>query len=376
MMKKLLCALIALTILCTAALVPVSAETPKYERLLLLGDSITYGYGLEGDVNSCPSYGNLVRDELGLDSAHFKNAAVNGYTSEQLLALLPKIQSEIKASDLIIVTIGGNDLLHLVWSALDAVFEGGFRDFSQLPDVLADPAKMQKLLDQLTLTSITSAIVKYTTNMAAITSYLRTNAPETEIIFLAQYDPMEGVEGIDGLSAVSAAAINMLNAAMKSQAEISGCTYLDAYTPFRGHAKDWTNILAIDIHPNKEGHRQLYLLVMDYLNSKSVTPSDTTPAETTPTETTPETTPSETTPGETTPSETTPEVPTSTEPVTEPETTPIAPDGTTTPAADTSSAQLTDVEPKPGKSGCGSVVSLGLLAAALPLAVLVIKKKH
>ncbi len=183
---------------------------------------------------------------------------------------------------------------------------------------------------------------------------------------------MEGVSGIEGLSAVSAAAINMLNAAMKSQAEISGCTYLDAYTPFRGHAKDWTNILAIDIHPNKEGHRQLYLLVMDYLNSKSVTPSDTTPAETSPTETMP----AETAPTETTPGETTPEVPVSTEPVTEPETTPSAPDGTTTPAADTSSAQLTDVEPKPGKSGCGSVVSLGLLAAALPLAVLAIKKKH
>lgn len=372
MMKKFLCALIALTILCAEALVPVSAETLKYERMLLLGDSITYGYGLEGDVNSCPSYGNLVRDELGLDAAHFKNAAVNGYTSEQLLALLPKIQSDVKASDLIIVTIGGNDLLHLVWSALDAVFEGGFRDYSQLPDVLADPAKMKKLLDQLTLTDITSAIVKYTTNMAAITGYLRTNAPEAEIIFLAQYDPMEGVSGIEGLSAVSAAAINMLNAAMKSQAEISGCTYLDAYTPFRGHAKDWTNILAIDIHPNKEGHRQLYLLVMDYLNSKSVTPSDTTPAETAPTETMP----AETAPTETTPGETTPEVPTSTEPVTETVTTPGAPDGTTTPAADTSSAQLTDVEPKPGKSGCGSVVSLGLLAAALPLAVLAIKKKH
>lgn len=360
-MKKIICAALALIILGAAALLPVSAAAPKYSRLLLLGDSITYGYGLEGDVNSCASYGNLVKADLGLDAAHFKNAAVNGYTSEQLLALLPSVQSYVKSSDLIIITIGGNDLLHIVWDALDKVFEGGFRDYSQLPDVLSDPAKMQKLIEQLTLAQITSAIVKYTTNLAAITSYIRTNNADAEVIFLAQYDPMEGVEGIEALSSVAAAAISMLNAAMKSQVTLGGCTYLDVYTPFKGHATEWTNILSIDIHPNKEGHAQIYRLVMNYLEQKAAddtTAEDTTAAVTTAPETT--------------------TAPVTTEAVTTAPVTTV-PDTTTpdTAATDTTTATVPAAvtDPTDGKSGCGSLAAPVLLAAVIPAAVIVCKKK-
>ena len=366
-MKKIICAALALIILCAAALLPVSAAAPKYSRLLLLGDSITYGYGLEGDVNSCASYGNLVKADLGLDAAHFKNAAVNGYTSEQLLALLPSVQSYVKSSDLIIITIGGNDLLHIVWDALDKVFDGGFRDYSQLPEVLSDPAKMQKLIEQLTLAQITSAIVKYTTNLAAITSYIRTNNADAEVIFLAQYDPMEGVEGIEALSSVAAAAISMLNAAMKSQATLGGCTYLDVYTPFKGHATEWTNILSIDIHPNKEGHAQIYRLVMNYLEQKAAddtTAEDTTAAVTTAPVTTPETT----------------TAPVTTEAVTTAPVTTVPDTDTTTPdtsATDTTTATVPAAvtDPTDGKSGCGSLAAPALLAAVIPAAVIVCKKK-
>lgn len=353
-MKKILCALLALTLLGSLAMLPVSAALPEYDSMLLLGDSITYGYGLDGDVNNCLSYGNLVRDSLAVSSSKFKNAAVNGDTSSDLLALLPGLQKTVQSSELIIVTIGGNDLLRLLWSALDAVLEGGFKDTAQLMEVVSDPAKLQAVAAQLTTAKVSEAIVKYTTNMAAITSFLRTNAPEAEIIFLAQYDPLEGVEGVEALSALSKLAIPMLNAAMKSQVELAGCTYLDAYAHFSGHAKDWTNILAMDIHPNIEGHRQLSILIVNYLNDKAA-------AETAPVTSAPDTTVPATS------------APDTTVPVTS------VPDTTTTePAVTTTEAQPTgaDTSAPAENTGCGSVVALGLITCLIPAAVVICRKKH
>ena len=54
-----------MTLLLTAAVRSVSAAAP-YEKMLLLGDSITYGYGLEGQSTSPQLYGNLLRDHLGI----------------------------------------------------------------------------------------------------------------------------------------------------------------------------------------------------------------------------------------------------------------------------------------------------------------------
>lgn len=347
-MKKILCLLVALALLCAPAMLTASAALPKYGSMLLLGDSITYGYGLDGNVNNCLSYGNLVRDELGIGSADFKNAAVNGDTSSDLLALLPGLKTRVQSSELIIVTIGGNDLLRLLWSAVGTVLETEFKDTAQLLDVVSDPAKLQKLAEQLTTAKISEAIVKYTTNMAAITAFLRTNAPEAEIIFLAQYDPLEGVEGIEALSGISAMAIPMLNAAMKAQVETAGCTYLDAYTHFSGHATAWTNILAMDIHPNIEGHRQLSLLVMDYLKDKAA-------AETEPVTSAPDTT---------------------TEPVTEPDTTPAETDPVTSEQVTTTDSLPSGVtEPATSEGGCGSLVTLGLLVCLLPAAFVVSRRK-
>lgn len=347
-MKKILCALIALTMLCSAALLPISAAAPKYGSMLLLGDSITYGYGLDGDVNTCLSYGNLLRDELGLDSAHFTNAAVNGDTSSDLRALLPSLQTKVQSAELIIVTIGGNDLLHLLWDAVNVVLDGNFKDYSQLAEVVSDPAKLQKLTEQLTMDKITATITGYAVNMAAIAGFLRANAPEAEIIFLAQYDPLEGVEGIEALSSVSKLAIPMLNETMSRHARMLDCTYLDAYTPFEGHAAEWTNILAMDIHPNKEGHRQLYLLISEYLRGLATEEGTTASTETSADSTTPVTTVLDTEP------------PITSDVVT---TTDAQPSGVTEPAT-------------ADDGGCGSLVALGLLACMLPAAVVVSRKRE
>lgn len=361
-MKRIICALLALTMITAIACVTAGAAD-KPEKLLLLGDSITYGYGLEGGRDTCASYGNRLRDYLDISVNDFKNASVNGDTSADLLALLPSLTQDIKAADMIVITIGGNDLLGLIWEAGRAVLGEAFTSYGDVLDIIADPAKSIKLAEQMTTEKISAAVVKYTTNLSGIMSYIRSNNSTAEVLLLAQYDPMSGVEGLEPLSTLANTAINMINTVMKAQAATGACKYIDVYTPFVNHGADWTNIMMADIHPNYLGHEMIFNIIKENL--------DYAPEEET-------TTP---VPVETT----TPHEPvTSPEPV-EPETTvpdgadtTEEPAGTTVEQGDAPAAVTTvpDIAEPDKQGGCGgSLAALSVLATVALGGALIIKNK-
>lgn len=281
-MKRIVCFIISALLLLTMTAMPVSAAA-SYKNVLLLGDSITYGYGLEGTRDTCASYGNQLRDYLGLDAGSFQNAAVNGDTSSDLLALLPSLDSRVKAADLIVISVGGNDLLHIMWDAAAAVLNLTSVSAAELKKVMEDSDKVQKFIEQLTPAKISQTISKYSVNLSAIISLIRSSNPDAEVIFLAQYDPFTGVPGLEALTKVAAGAIPMLNMMMQNAVAVGKCTYLDLYTPFTGHAVEWTNILEFDIHPNTTGHKQIFEILKAYLETKApaVTEEVTTEAVTT-----------------------------------------------------------------------------------------------
>ena len=361
-MKRIICALLALTVIVAAAWMTASAAD-KPDTLLLLGDSITYGYGLEGGRDTCASYGNLLRDYLGISAGNCKNAAVNGATSEDLLAQLPSLIQNIKNADLIVITIGGNDLLGLIWEAGKAVLGDAFSSYGNILDILADPAKSVQLAEQMTTEKISAAVAKYTTNISGIMSYIRSNNPNAEVLLLAQYDPMSGVEGLAPLSTISNTAINMINTAMKAQETAGLCKYVDVYTPFVGHGADWTNILMADIHPNFFGHEMIFNIVKENL---SYVPEETTVEVP---ETTVPVVPDTTTSGE---------VVTSPEPTTPDQTT--APDGdeTTASTGDVPSAVTTvpDIAEPDQQGGCGGSLAAMSVLAAVALGAAVVARKE
>ncbi len=341
-MKKLFCVLLA-ALLLSAVLLPVAAA-PNYQNVLLLGDSITYGYGLEGSRDTCASYGNLLKAELGIREQNFANKAVNGDTSADLLALLPSLEKQISEADLIVISIGGNDLLGIIWDAIARLMNIPAVSPEQLVGVLADERQVLKLLETLTVSRISEVVVSYTVNLASIASMIRAENPDAEVIFLAQYDPFEQMTGIKELEAIVATGIKMLNNAMEKVVEASGCTYLDVYTPFVGHAAEWTNMRYLDIHPNAEGHKQIYNVLSAYLNSLSATPETTTPAP-----------------------ETTTPAPETTTPALE----------TTTPAPESSPVSIDTSEPEEDnkEEGCGATVSLACLLTVLLGAAFVLKRE-
>ena len=94
-MKKILTFIIVAAMIAALAVCPAQAAEQKYEFMLALGDSITTGYGLDGEAPyDCASYANLVAESLGLEAKKsYVNRAVDGATSKDLLKLLPELEN-------------------------------------------------------------------------------------------------------------------------------------------------------------------------------------------------------------------------------------------------------------------------------------------
>ncbi|MCL2301053.1 MAG: SGNH/GDSL hydrolase family protein [Firmicutes bacterium] len=132
--KKLASVLLALALLCTLAALPAQAAGTK-PNLVVLGDSIPAGEGATGEAKA---YAWLIAEEMGYDLA---NHAVGGHTSGHLLELLANdtkgIVGDIRDADVIVLNIGGNNLLgsNVITLVLRAIF---LKDTSTVDPYIAD----------------------------------------------------------------------------------------------------------------------------------------------------------------------------------------------------------------------------------------------
>ena len=110
-MKKIISAVVsAVLTVSSATAVLASAAGEKQEKFVVLGDSIASGFGL---ADSEHNYGELVADYYG---GSVKNFAHSGDETTDLIKLLEEpsaeMTSSLKDADYVLVSIGGNDLIH------------------------------------------------------------------------------------------------------------------------------------------------------------------------------------------------------------------------------------------------------------------------
>ena len=87
----------------------------KVNLYLALGDSITTGYGVQSQFSFPKLYADFLRRHN--PNLYLLNLGVNGLTTSGLLALIQNnydVRSSITQASLITLTIGSNDLLHLI----------------------------------------------------------------------------------------------------------------------------------------------------------------------------------------------------------------------------------------------------------------------
>ena len=97
--------------------VKLTADQPKQLKLTAVGDSLTYGVG---DATNNGGFVGLTQADLeatGQYQVTTKNYGVSGNTSTQILSRInkqAKIRTDLKQANIITVTAGGNDLMHVL----------------------------------------------------------------------------------------------------------------------------------------------------------------------------------------------------------------------------------------------------------------------
>ena len=324
MVKRVLSILIS-SVLISFMCLPVYSvndDDKNYSSILVLGDSISSGYGLEGypdNLDGIRNYGNLIRDELKPDT--YNNLAINGQTSSELLEKVENGQYDenINDADLILVTIGGNDILGMFTDSLKKAFQD---ENGKYQLVITDSDVLNNLVDKIINSQkdeeYTKACDNFKTNFIKLTSLIHEKNPDATVYFQTVYNPFSGVPYLSKIDNFAQKYISRINDGIRDNTkDENGNTlyeYIDVADFFKLRALQLTNIIRIDIHPNSTGHQMIYQMLSSAIKGKEIDSDqalaqanvDVSPEDTTPKVTTSQvTTPTETTTLETMTSETT-----------------------------------------------------------------------
>ncbi|WP_243459739.1 SGNH/GDSL hydrolase family protein [Metabacillus bambusae] len=214
----------------------VAANEPEKLNILSLGDSITFGYGLEEPTKNAYPY--LIAN----GASEVENISFPGWTSTELLAEITKEDStsKLQQADVITLYIGANDLMKAV----------GLKEIlhSQQPVMLTEEIQVQVgLATQALAENLTETITHIRTN---------TNAP---IFLYSLYNPFAAntQDAFAGSLHMMGEQITSIvnNQVISQAASLPGIYYLDAYSAFAG--KQAAYVIPKDIHPTVAGHQSL-----------------------------------------------------------------------------------------------------------------------
>lgn len=284
-MKKILSIFTAAAV---AAACAASASADD-RALVVLGDSITSGYGLDGYVSgdnysAAQSFANRFGGEFG----SYENYAVDGRTSGELLTALDDadIAAALAGADTVVVSIGGNDFLQPMLGAVqDAVMsDPDLLSAIQGGDVQLDEDNYMQIMSQMMSVMLDAVdavdVSAIGGNICSILSEISDLNSGCQVILLTVYDPFEGVQGMEMMDVAAREKLGELNAEISAEASEHGAQVADVHSAFAGHALDYTNISSMDIHPNKDGHGVIYSLLSDLTSQQTSAPVGGESAET------------------------------------------------------------------------------------------------
>ena len=211
------------------------AASAVVHRVVGLGDSVPAGTSCD-----CTDYVALLARGLGADVTS-TNLAVPGQTSQGLLDQLSDadVRTALADADLVVVTIGANDL-----------------EYGQDPASCAAGANDPVVCYSTELAGLDARLGRITSGIAALTTH-----PGARIALTGYWNVfLDGKVARDrgtGYTAVADAATKQVNTRLETAAEQSGAVFVDLFTPFRGAdgSKDCTALLAGDgDHPDAAGH--------------------------------------------------------------------------------------------------------------------------
>lgn len=223
-------------------------------RYVALGDSIAHGYGLSNPDEE--SYAGQVASYLQqhYDYVFSANLGQDGLRSEELLAWLTDPENEnykkciatLKNADIVTISIGSNDLLHLIELGPE-----------MMEKVQSEQSEFQKACDDFAVT------------FPRIIRAIKATAPEAKIFVGNVYNPCHGFSYFEEVEGVAEEYIIRLNQAFQKSSDYE---LIDIKTAFGESEKKLINMginwERIDPHPNEEGHFLIGKLIIDRMKEK------------------------------------------------------------------------------------------------------------
>lgn len=272
-MKKLICAAVSLLL---GVSMSMAASAKDYGSVTVLGDSIATGYGLAGytagdNYSASGSFGSLISK----DCTGYTNLAKDGATSADLLARLDSEDAlnAVSSADSVIISIGGNDFLQPMLSAVTNAVIGDSALFEAFMSGSITDDIIQQFMGSLVTAAQSVDITKSGENLSGIIQKIHAANPDCEIYVLTVYDPFDA-DDMEPISSVAKERLPQLNSTIEYVAKNSGAQVVDVYSAFAGHAEEYTNINIMDIHPSAAGHEVIYSLLSNAVKEASPTSGD------------------------------------------------------------------------------------------------------
>lgn len=288
MKKRILSVIISCCMLLTIFAIPVAAQDTKV--MVVLGDSISTGYGLDGysatpAPNAKGSFANIVCGASGMTAM---NLAVDGLTSTQLLAGVQGLddaqKAAIGAASAISVTIGGNDLIGALYTAMGTAMGSADKDAIIKAITAAangDTAAAASLTAAISAVKENAAGVAtaFAANLTGIITNLRALNKTAPILVQTIANPYSKLTDAALVGAIDTG-VTALNTAIKAGETTGAYKVIDVYSAFQASTDVLTNATnpatPLDPHPNASGHAVIASLYTTLL----VPPTATTPAAT------------------------------------------------------------------------------------------------
>lgn len=213
---------------------PIPADFfPRKLTVLSAGDSLTQGIGDSTDQGGyLPYLKTMLEKEKGIKEVDFYNFGVKGNRTTQLLKRLksPEMQPVVQKADLVILTIGGNDIMKVV---RDNISDLQISDFIKEKELYHDH-----------LTQIIDEIVK--------------GNPNASIVLVGLYNPFS--KYFSDIKELDEIVADWNRSAQGVIAQYSNAYFVEIEDVFLNSAE---NLLYTDnFHPNDKG----YQLIAERLN--------------------------------------------------------------------------------------------------------------
>ena len=263
-------------------------DASKYKKIVVFGDSISTGYGLTnyvagGSNKNVSNFANAVANKYArVYGKTFYNFAVDGDQSADLLAVIKRKAEIIEDADLILISIGGNDIMIPMFLQLAGVMGIGVTSYKDVPAVFdkilkADTAyteEFKKNFEEnksIMDSELFSLIDDYSTTLNMISEELKKLAPNAKIVLQTVYNPIDDALFATELmqlvkKEIAEKYIEKLNDVIRKKAETDGYTIIDTHALFKGKGMTYTNIMKMDIHPNALGHSTIAEAIIDAID--------------------------------------------------------------------------------------------------------------